>query len=78
MHYFQKYGEEARFISLVFAQQIVQALAYTLCQVDWTETIFEHCTPMNPTSLLTNEHFFPLEIETRMLYNHSNIQGICL
>ena len=36
MHYFQKYGEEARFISLVFelfAQQIIQALAYIICQV---------------------------------------------
>lgn len=75
MHYFQKYGEEARFISLVFelfAQQIIQALAYIICQVklclNIVRAIQQAYSRMN----------IPLEIETRMLYNHSNIQGICL
>jgi ABC-type nitrate/sulfonate/bicarbonate transport system ATPase subunit len=83
MHYFQKYGQEARFISLVFdAQQIVQLLYFSSTRIHYLsgrlKLFLNIVLAMNPTILLTNEHFFSLEIQTRRLYNHSNIQGIIL
>jgi ABC-type nitrate/sulfonate/bicarbonate transport system ATPase subunit len=83
MHYFQKCGQEARFISLVFdAQQIVQLLYFSSTRIHHLsgglKLFLNIVLAMNPTILLTNEHFFSLEIQTRRLYNHSNIQGIIL
>jgi ABC-type nitrate/sulfonate/bicarbonate transport system ATPase subunit len=82
MHYFQKCGQ-ARFISLVFdAQQIVQLLYFSSTRIHHLSGGMKLCLnivlAMNPKILLTNEHFFSLEIQTRRLYNHSNIQGIIL
>jgi ABC-type nitrate/sulfonate/bicarbonate transport system ATPase subunit len=83
MHCFQKCRQEARFISLVFdAQQIVQLLYFSSTPIHHLSGGLKLCLnivlAMNPTISLTNEHFFSLEIQTRRLYNHSNIQGIIL
>jgi ABC-type nitrate/sulfonate/bicarbonate transport system ATPase subunit len=83
MHCFQKCGQEARFISLTFdAQQIVQLLYFSSTLIHHLSGGLEVCLnivlAMNPTILLTNEHFFSLEIQTRRLYNYSYIQGVIL
>jgi len=64
------------------AQQIVQLLHFSSTHIHHLSGGMKLCLNivlgMNPKILLTNEHFFSLEIQTRRLYNHPNIQGIIL
>ncbi len=62
------------------AQQIVQLLYFSSNHIHHLSGGMKLCLNIvlgvNPKILLKNEDFFSLEIQTRRLYNHSNIQGI--